>query len=342
MTRGEPGALLPGAEGAEEKAEGPAGRESPREAENVERAPLPVRERNGDAAAPPPEEERRGQAVRLACRVLLANEVRLLPPDPVALAAQMGFLLVPMLTAARLQAEAPYDFLRKSVGEEACTLYRKGRYIIAYDETVASPERIRFSIFHEFGHILMDHFRRWDPESLPLEAKRVLEDEANTFARNFLCPPPILDWVRGDPGDGKWAKLFCMSERAWRARVRTLAVDRRYIDQETADALREQFRDYMFGRRCRDCGAVFTDAERRGRCPECGCRALRWNPQMETREQAAAHRHIAGAAAEDLRPRVGEGKDLDLTGYWKLTRAEARRGKDGPAPALAPGAESVV
>ena len=38
-----------------------------------------------------PAEERREKAVRLACGVLLANEVKRLPPDPFLLAEQMGF-----------------------------------------------------------------------------------------------------------------------------------------------------------------------------------------------------------------------------------------------------------
>ena len=39
-----------------------------------------------------PAEERREKAVRLACGVLLANEVKRLPPDPFLLAEQMGFV----------------------------------------------------------------------------------------------------------------------------------------------------------------------------------------------------------------------------------------------------------
>ena len=150
-----------------------------------------------------------------------------------------------------------------------------------------------------------------------------MEEEANTFARNLLCPPPLLDLVRGDWRDPKWAALFCLSARAWEVRVRTMADDRRQIDQRTADELRAQFRDYMYGRRCRDCGAVFTDEARLNRCPRCGRHFLLWNPTMETREQATAHRHIPGASAEDLKPRISEEKTLDLTRYWELLKKES-------------------
>ena len=274
------------------------------------------------ARIPPPEEERRGEAVRMACRVLLSNEVRLLPPDPVPLAAEMGFRLITMSSLAAAGNENPRQYIRHTVGEEAFTVSAGGEYLIVYDDTVRSPERIRFSVFHEFGHILLRHFESWDLTSLPPDRARVLEDEANTFARNFLCPPPILDLVRGDRQDPKWAALFCMSARAWKTRLRTLPIDRKYIDQRTADLLRIQFRDYMFGRRCEDCGAVFTDEARSGRCPDCGSRVLIWNPALETREQARARKHVSGAASADLKPRIGEERTPDLSGYWRLLRKE--------------------
>ena len=274
---------------------------------------------------PLPEAERRGDAVRLACRILISNQVRLLPPDPLALGQELGFEFRTMTSLAEEQRANPYDYIRHTVGEEAFTLSFGERYVIVYDDTVRSPERIRFSIFHEFGHILLDHFKNWNLKELALDQARVLEDEANTFARNILCPPPILDLIRGKVRDAKWPALFCLSERAWKARVRTVDVDRRYIPQTMADQLRTQFREYMFGRRCRDCGEVFTDELRVNRCPRCGGSCLLWNPEMETREQGRAHRHVAGVMADDLKPRIGENKTLDLTGYWELVKKENKK-----------------
>ena len=273
------------------------------------------------AKIPFPEEERRGEAVRLACRILLSCEARFLPPDPAALAENLDIGLMPMSRAAEAEKKNAYAFIRHTVGEEAMSLSAGGRYLIAYDDTVRSQDRIRFSILHEFGHILMRHFENWNLDALSADQRRLLEDEANTFARNLLCPPPILDLAR-NPADSRLRRLFCLSERAWRARQRTLAIDRRMIDQETADRLRAALGDYVFGRRCRDCGMVFADPERRGRCPACGCRFLVWNPMMESREKAALRKHAALAQAEDLKPRIGQ-SDPDLSGYWRLVRKEA-------------------
>ena len=115
-------------------------------------------------------------------------------------------------------------------------------------------------------------------------------------------------------------------------RVDTMEVDRKLIDGETAARVRAQFADYMFGRRCRDCGEVFTDPERTGRCPKCGCGFLDWNPLMETRRQAMARPSRRGALAEEIQPEMarsagtaGAAREPDLTGYWKTLREEERK-----------------
>ena len=295
---------------------------------------------------PVPEAPRRAYAIRTACQQLLAHEVRTLPPDPAAMVRGMAYRLITMREAGRIlarQREAEfsrsgtregilaeeamaYSPLMPEDGEEACTLAAGKKYLIAYDDRVENRDRIRFSIFHELGHIQLGHFEDWNPGELEERQRRVLEEEANIFARNLLCPPPVLEMVRGDWRDPKWARLFCMSDSAWKVRRETMAVDRKLVEPEMAERLRIQFREYMYGRRCRDCGAVFTDGERRGRCPECGSKYLAWNPRMESMIQAAGHRHVAGATAEDLKPLPEGGEEADLAAYWRLARLERKPG----------------
>ena len=275
---------------------------------------------------PLPEAPRRGEAVRMACASLLACGVRMLPPDPFALAGDLRIFLLRMSVLEAADPETFCAVLPQAAGQEAFTAFLRGGfpdYFIFYNDAVRSPERIRFSIFHEFGHIQMRHFEAGDLKDISTGQYQVLEEEANIFARNFLCPPPIVDLIRGDPRDPKWAALFCVSEAAWQVRLRTLDADRKFIDRHTADLVRLQFLDYMFGRRCRECGMVFTDQARLGRCPGCGSRFLLWNPGLETREEALRRRHVTGAVAEDLKPRLAEEQDPDLTAYWKMLRNSA-------------------
>ena len=39
------------------------------------------------------------------------------------------------------------------------------------------------------------------------------------------------------------------------------------------------FHDYLLGRRCRECGRVFTDFRQENRCPFCGAVDPDWNLQ---------------------------------------------------------------
>ena len=79
-------------------------------------------------------------------------------------------------------------------GKDGSTSSRNGRYIIVYNEMISPSERIRFTLAHELGHIILGHLkelglevmqRLWVEKSL----YDVMEDEANCFARNLLCPP---------------------------------------------------------------------------------------------------------------------------------------------------------
>lgn len=66
------------------------------------------------------------------------------------------------------------------------------RYVIYYNELLFK-QRIRFTIAHEMGHIFLDHHHEYgepilDREGVGQQLYRRLENEANCFARNLLCP----------------------------------------------------------------------------------------------------------------------------------------------------------
>lgn len=79
-------------------------------------------------------------------------------------------------------------------GKDGATIAKGGKYVIVYNHQVTPKERIRFTLAHELGHVFLKHHdelgveilqRLWVEKSL----YDVLEDEANCFARNLLCPP---------------------------------------------------------------------------------------------------------------------------------------------------------
>lgn len=86
-------------------------------------------------------------------------------------------------------------FSRKAAFEESDESYSKIEmnpftgmyyYAIYYNDSIRSVGRIRWSIFHEIGHIYCGHHDN------PYGDEEREEDEANFFAKYAMCPPPLL------------------------------------------------------------------------------------------------------------------------------------------------------
>lgn len=81
--------------------------------------------------------------------------------------------------------------------KDACVIRNKRNYTIAYNDTIEVPERIRFTLMHEIGHIKLNHLVDFKETTLnrgglTKQEYDVLEREANAFARNVLSPPVIV------------------------------------------------------------------------------------------------------------------------------------------------------
>lgn len=93
------------------------------------------------------------------------------------------------------------DFVAKRVAKnnDAFTLNRNDEFIIVYNSNITENivERIRFSVAHEIGHILLNHFDTGDSilmrGGLSEGKYKILEDEANKFAQELLAPTFIMD-----------------------------------------------------------------------------------------------------------------------------------------------------
>ena len=78
-------------------------------------------------------------------------------------------------------------------GEDGATIAMRGGYLIVYNNRRSPKERIRFTLAHELGHIFHQHHAELGVETLQrMRVEKhlydVMEDEANCFARNLLCP----------------------------------------------------------------------------------------------------------------------------------------------------------
>lgn len=108
-------------------------------------------------------------------------EIRSFPIDCYSILRHYGYRIFTYQNIRNMN-ERLYQYCR-SYSEDA---FRYGaNRIIAYDET-KSPFRIRFSIMHELGHIMLGHSKECSQN----------EHEANFFASNILAPRMAIHFAQ--------------------------------------------------------------------------------------------------------------------------------------------------
>lgn len=124
------------------------------------------------------------------------------------------------------------------------------RYMIVYDETIDYLPRIRFTLAHEIGHIVLGHFiefegTRMDVDLLTKAEHKVLETEADAFAAELLAPKTIIRRypnIRFEQDD--IARICFLSDKAAAIRAKELRrMDFSYF--ETEDTLLKNFYPYL-------------------------------------------------------------------------------------------------
>lgn len=91
----------------------------------------------------------------------------------------------------------PLNLNRENAEAKTVKLRGSDDYLIVYDERVDNIQRIRWTLAHEIGHIIMGHLIEFDATALNrrgLDEKEygILEVEAHWFAAELLAPKTII------------------------------------------------------------------------------------------------------------------------------------------------------
>ena len=217
-----------------------------------------------------------GRYVRYACAVLADCGISTLPVDPFHLASRAGIMLLPLSQVENYPLWVPYDIADSLRMTSAVTLSYPA-FCIVYRDSETEADRLRFALFHELGHIFMNHYRDYPEIMGPARmTDPALEAEADAFAFNLIAPVPVVDVIRYNRPRQAKASVFGLSRTAWMRRLGTLDRDRAFVDEEMANILFRLFRDYLLGRRCSSCGKTFLDEQQNDTCPFCGAPAPEW------------------------------------------------------------------
>lgn len=112
-------------------------------------------------------------------KFFVSYKIKSFPLDPFIICEKLNIVLIKYST---LPTEIVMN-LYYNASEDAFTFVNNGQRYIYYND-IRIPERIRFSIMHELGHILLGH----------LEKSEIAEQEANFFAAYSLSPTAIIDY----------------------------------------------------------------------------------------------------------------------------------------------------
>ena len=217
------------------------------------------------------------RAVRYACSVCADLRISRLPVDPFDVGQLAGITMMPYSAVLANPGWFPADLPGRMQMNSVLTLSYPA-FCIVFRDDFSDPDRLRFPLCHELGHLFMNHYRDYPEQMEPgQQARSCLEAEADAFARNLLAPVPIVDVIRFNrPGQAR-GRVFGLPRGTWINRLDVLSGDRAYMDEEMANTLIWLFHEYLLGRRCTQCGHVFTDENQEDRCPVCGASDPDWN-----------------------------------------------------------------
>ncbi len=125
-------------------------------------------------------EELKKTVEKLAKDFLIQNKISVLPVDVVTVARQNNWVVIPYSQLNETISQIYEEIIYTDWG---FTIYYNNQYMILYDDTIKIGAQ-RFTIAHEIGHIILNHFVCND---MPTR-----EIEANLFAAQILMPLNVL------------------------------------------------------------------------------------------------------------------------------------------------------
>lgn len=227
-----------------------------------------------------PKKARYGYCVKKACEFLEEFEINSYPIDVISLINRQKWGLTAYSELMELYNCDRDTVCRCLRSIDGYSQQDADNVSIAYNDDASYGDRIRFTLMHEIGHIYLKHFIDFDLTLLHREPTvaeyKVLENEANAFARNVLAPISMVNQLK-DKSFENVSHSFGITHDASVTRVSLLPNDSYYLKQQN---LTHRMTGILFKfytkTVCRNCNAFFYTRHRKY-CPICGSKnTLEW------------------------------------------------------------------
>lgn len=135
-------------------------------------------------------------------------EIDTYPIDCFAIAQKLYYVLRPYSTLSPEQYTEAWEIDSDGFSRvELNPITRMNQYVIYYNDKI-NQGRMRWTIFHEIGHIYLGHHDNLDDTQSTIE-----EAEANFFAKYAIAPPPLIN-ITECKSARDIAITFCVSLQA--------------------------------------------------------------------------------------------------------------------------------
>ena len=226
-----------------------------------------------------PKYARYDRSVLLSCEFLEEFNVSQFPINPFAIIKKEKWGLITYTEMANENNCTIEDTIISLKSKDGFTIYDEENFTIAYNDT-QPKKRILFTLLHEIGHIYLNHLIDFEHTtlyrgSLTKSENKVLENEANTFARNVLSPSVFVKQLK-NKSNKSLSSYFGISYDAAKTRLELLDSDYQHVEN-TGIQKRLYSLFYMFHNRygCRNCEAIVF-IRKPTFCPICGKKKLKW------------------------------------------------------------------
>ncbi len=167
------------------------------------------------------------------------------------------------------------DDVIECIGKDGYSIYNGHNYTVAYNNTINSKGRINFTLAHEIGHIVLNHHKDFEvtntlQDNFTKEEYKILENEANCFARNILAPAPLVMQLNFFGAIFKMIDCFDITFKAATTRLSLLRNDLYYLNSEQIDEIKSK---YQRKKQCDKCSTKYFDLSI-SYCPICGNKKL--------------------------------------------------------------------
>lgn len=191
------------------------------------------------------------------------NNIKEFPIDPLDLIKKFKWGLLTYEQMA-LKNNCTVEDICECLGTDGYSIYNGTNYTIAYNNN-RTHKRINFTLAHEIGHIILNHHKDFNAtevlkDNFSQEEYRILENEANCFARNILAPAPLSQNIPFLFKQFKLSDIFDISFSAASTRLAFLKSDLNYL---TATEIFDMQHKYDIYLECPNCNTKFINKNSR-------------------------------------------------------------------------------